>query len=376
MKTALQGILRRLRWEFSRRFGDRTVDVSLIRDRLVAEPWFVDQLTVSGASVSIDGWSLAGATPSEFFINDRRFDAIGHPLPRPDVGKFFWQRKNAEMSGFHCHSANVDPLYRQGIMKIARSGDPDSIDSGRNAWYLPDVEAQENLPDEDRRFRVIGNRDLAGFLNTGATDFHRLDEVTRKLTGKPIWAFDNVLDWGVGCGRLARHFPAERASALSGCDIDHDNIEWCRVNLAGRFVRSSLEPPLPFDDATFDVIYGVSVFTHLREALQDRWLAELRRVTKVDGLVLTTVHGETAVEFFRLAPDAYANLKAEIAKQGLLVSSANTQLQGHVEQPSEYVNVFHDHGYIARRWSKYFDVLHIIPGYIFTHDLVVMRRRA
>lgn len=376
MKTLLQRLLRRLRREMSHGFGTRVSAASLIRDRLVAEPWFVDNVTIANGSVSIDGWSFADSTPSAFFINDRRFDTIGHPLPRPDVGKFFWQRRHAERSGFHCHSANVDPVHAEGIMKISRSGDASRIDSGRDAWYLPDAASQRNLPDEERRFRVIGNRDLTGFLNTGATDFHRLSEVTRKISGKPLWAFDNVLDWGVGCGRLARHFPASRAKALSGCDIDHDNVEWCRANLPGCFVHSSLAPPLPFADGTFDLIYGVSVFTHLKEALQDKWLAELQRVTRPGGLVLTTVHGETAVEFFRLAPAAYADLKARIAKEGLLVSSSNTQLRGHVEQPAEYVNVFHDRDYIARRWSQHFDVLHIIPGYIFTHDLVVMRRRS
>ncbi len=280
------------------------------------------------------------------------------------------------MSGFHCHSSTVDCVYPKGVMKISRSGNNDRIDSGRNAWYMPDASLQKNLPDENRRFRVIGNRDITGFLNTGATDFYRLNEVVRKLSGKSIWEFNSVLDWGVGCGRLARHFPEAHASVLTGCDIDHDNVGWCRTNLKGRYVPSSLEPPLPFAADSFDAIYSVSVFTHLRETLQDKWLAELRRVTKVGGLVMTTVHGETAVEFFRLAPGAYRKLKAEIKREGLLVSSANTQLDGHVGTPCEYVNVFHDRDYITHRWSDCFEVLHVIPGYIFTHDLVVMRRRS
>jgi SAM-dependent methyltransferase len=269
----------------------------------------------------------------------------------------------------------VDDPYPNGVMKISRSAEENGIDSGRNSWYLPDVSAQSRLPGEDRRFRVMGNRDVAAFLYTGATDFHRLDDVVQKLEGRPIGSFGSVLDWGVGCGRLARHFPAPHAMSLTGCDIDHDNVEWCRANLAGHFVPSTIAPPLPFSDDTFDLVYGVSVFTHLREALQDAWLAELRRVTKAGGIVLATVHGETAVEFCRRPPDEYAKLNAAIAGAGLLVSSLNSQLAGRVAQPEEYVNVFHDRAYIMRRWSRHFDILHVIPGYIFTHDLVVMRRR-
>jgi SAM-dependent methyltransferase len=372
----LPKLLQRSRSWLTRRPRGHGIPDSQVKDRLVAEPWFVDRVSVSGSSVAVDGWSFPRSTPTEFFINDRRFDHIGYPLVRADVGAAFWQRRDAERSGFHCRSSSIDDPYPNGVMKISRSGEGDGIDSGRNCWYLPDVSAQSRLPDEDRRFRVMGNRDVAAFLYTGATDFHRLDDVVQKVERRAIGSFGSVLDWGVGCGRLARHFPAPDARSLTGCDIDHDNVAWCRANLAGHFVPSTMAPPLPFADDTFDLVYGVSVFTHLKEALQDAWLAELRRVTKAGGIVLVTVHGETAVEFFRKPPDEYARLKAAIAGAGLLVSSLNTQLSGFVEQPGEYVNVFHDRAYIMRRWSGFFDVLRVIPGYLFTHDLVVMRCRA
>jgi 2-polyprenyl-3-methyl-5-hydroxy-6-metoxy-1,4-benzoquinol methylase len=365
----------RVRSLLARRFGDRVPVALLAANRMVAEPWFIDVVHVEGSLVAADGWSLPHAKATEFFLNGKRFESIDYPRVRPDVGEHFWQRRNAQLSGFRCRSVSVAQAYPDGVMKISRSSDASAIDSGRDVLYIPDQRAHANVPDDDRRFRVIGDRDLTGFLNTGATDFHRLSEVVQKLTGRPLWAFDSVLDWGVGCGRLARHFPAERSQALTGCDIDHDNVEWCRANLNGRFVTSSLAPPLPFADGAFDIVYAVSIFTHLRKALQDQWLAELRRITRVGGLVLTTVHGETAVDFFKLPPREYAQLKAAIAEQGLMVSSGNSQLNGYVEKPEEYVNVFHDRRYIERHWSDYFDVLHVIPGYIFTHDLVVMRGR-
>ncbi|MEP7061400.1 MAG: class I SAM-dependent methyltransferase [Betaproteobacteria bacterium] len=367
-------LLRRSMSRVARCLWDRDDATSRIRDRLVAEPWFVDRLSVCGLTVSVEGWSFPQSNPAGFFLNDRPFEKIGYPLARADVGAAFPQRRNAVMSGFHCQSADVTHAYPDGMMKVSRSGDEEAIDSGRNTWFLPDASLHPDLPVDARRFRVIGNSDATGFLHTGATDFHRLDRIVRKISGQSLWDFDNVLDWGVGCGRLARHFPVERRKALSGCDIDHDNVAWCAANLDGHFVRSSLEPPLPFAGDTFDVIYGVSVFTHLKEALQDRWLAELRRVTRVGGLVLATVHGETAVDFLRLPLAQYRELRAVIARQGLVVSSANRQLDGHVERPEEYVNVFHHRDYVARRWSANFEVLHVIPGYLFTHDLVVMRR--
>jgi SAM-dependent methyltransferase len=196
-----------------------------------------------------------------------------------------------------------------------------------------------------------------------------------EVAGQPLDAFANVLDWGVGCGRVARHFPRGRAAALTGCDIDHDNVAWCAANLPGTFVASRLVPPLPFDAGAFDLVYGVSVFTHLREAMQLRWLDELARVTRSGAYLLMTTHGEAAIDFSRLAPAEYRRTREQVAREGFVVSGTNTQLDGHAEHAGEYVNVWHGEDYVRRVWGGYFDVLHVIPGYILHHDLVVLRKR-
>jgi hypothetical protein len=246
---------------------------------------------------------------------------------------------------------------------------------GRDAWFLPDPARHADLPDEDRRFRVIGDRDARGFLVSGATDYRRLDDALVAITGRALHEYARVLDWGVGCGRVARHFPRDRAGTLTGCDIDHDNVAWCRAHLPGTFVATSLKPPLPFSDDAFDAVYGISVFTHLRETMQLRWLDELSRVTRRGAMLMMTTHGRTAIDFSRLSPDAYRATCARVAREGVVESGANTQLDGHAEHGGEYVNVYHSDDYVRRTWGRWFDVLAILPGYILHHDLVVMRKR-
>jgi hypothetical protein len=112
----------------------------------------------------------------------------------------------------------------------------------------------------------------------------------------------------------------------------------------------------------------------LREPLQLKWLEELARVTAEGAFLLMTVHGLTALEFTRLAADDYRLLEAEVERSGLLVASTNSQIDGYAEHRGEYVNVFHSHDYIRRTWGRHFDVVAIIPGYISTHDLVVLRK--
>ncbi len=347
---------------------------------VVAEPWTVDRVDIGGGRLRVQGWSIPSGAAAierrEFRFNGRPLERIEYPLPRPDVGKVFWQRANGELCGFDCTTPVDGDVYRDGALEIERvrpSATP--LDRGRDCWFVPDPARHADLPDEDRRFRVIGNRDRDGFLATGATDYHRLDRAVTALSGRRLHEFARVLDWGSGCGRVARHFPRSHASALTGCDIDHDNVAWCRAHLPGTFVASAIDPPLPFDNASFDLLYGISVFTHLREPLQLAWLDELARVTARGAYLLLTVHGPTALEFASLREPELAATQASIARSGLLVASSNAQIDGHADHRGEYVNVFHSHDYIRRTWSRHFDVVHILPGYIFTHDVVVLRKR-
>src|SRR5207244_7454476 len=65
--------------------------------------------------------------------------------------------------------------------------------------------------------------------------------------------------------------------------------------------KTQLEPPLPYPDEHFDFLYAFSVFTHLSVELARRWIIELRRVVKPDGLLWFTIHGESYCD--RLLPE-------------------------------------------------------------------------
>ena len=102
-----------------------------------------------------------------------------------------------------------------------------------------------------------------------------------------------MLDFGIGCGRVARHWAGLDVD-VHGCDYNAQLVAWCRRNLPHVTARANgLEPPLPYEDEQFDLVYALSVFTHLTKRQQRAWMAELRRVTRAGGLVLFTTHGPT-----------------------------------------------------------------------------------
>src|SRR5215471_9021768 len=202
--------------------------------RLVAEPWYVEHLNLSGNRLFAAGWSMPvdfGSTPGNgsFTVNGRGFDELRYPLARPDVGAVFWMREGSGLCGFEGVIEHLAEPYPNGILEIRRArSDTPALERGRDSWFKPDPALHVDLPDEDRRFRVVADRDAERFLVSGATDYHRIDRAVLGIAGQHVHEFDRVLDWGVGCGRLARHFPKERAAtALTGCDSDHDNTAWC-----------------------------------------------------------------------------------------------------------------------------------------------------
>lgn len=103
-----------------------------------------------------------------------------------------------------------------------------------------------------------------------------------------------ILDWGCGPGRVIRHIGkyVGEDCKLFGTDYNPKSIEWCSKNLKGiTFNNNNLEARLPWAENYFDVIYGISIFTHLSKALHFDWYKELIRVLKPGGIFLFTTQG-------------------------------------------------------------------------------------
>ena len=292
--------------------------------------------------------------------------------PIPDVG---WQ--NAAYSGFRCAvTARRETLFIDGMLEMSYviPGLWPRV-AAHHSYFVCDPDLEAPVPDETRRFRVVGNPNPAAFLYSGCTDFKRLAAAASVVGGAGFASHPRILDWGCGCGRLARYAVKLPGVTVTGCDIDVDNVGWCATNLKGLFIPTEIQPPLPFAAASFDLAYGVSVFTHMREPLQDSWLAELNRITAPRALLLMTIHGQTALDCAGLRPTERASLHDRMRREGIVVTGDNDQIDGFAAHEGEYVNAFHDLGYVRTRWGRTFDILDILPGYVYTHDLVIMRKR-
>jgi SAM-dependent methyltransferase len=80
---------------------------------------------------------------------------------------------------------------------------------------------------------------------------------------------------------------------LTGTDVNARSVAWCAAHVPGAsFLPNGFLPPLPFPDASFDVTYNFSVFTHLSVPSQLAWARELYRVLRPGGLLVCSTHGD------------------------------------------------------------------------------------
>ena len=104
-----------------------------------------------------------------------------------------------------------------------------------------------------------------------------------------------IFEWGCGPARVIRHLndiTGYEKIELYGSDYNEKSIEWCKKTIKHvHFFNNKLTPPLPFDNAMFDCVYAISIFTHLSEKMHYAWIEELFRVLKPDGILIFTTQG-------------------------------------------------------------------------------------
>jgi SAM-dependent methyltransferase len=210
--------------------------------------------------------------------------------------------------------------------------------------------AADGLPVPHRVLRrlVTGVEDLDWFLRIGRAGAETVVGILQQHN-IDLARLGGVLDFGCGCGRIMRHLARHCDAGLHGCDVNPVAVEWCRAHLPfGRFAVNGLEPPLPYADRSFGLVYAFSVFTHLPEPLQFQWMAEMRRVLKPGGYLMLSLMGERL-----LAPLAPAERDAFAAGNVVVTAVGDAGTNG--------CGAYHPERYVREVLGRAFDVVQFIP---------------
>jgi SAM-dependent methyltransferase len=214
-----------------------------------------------------------------------------------------------------------------------------------------------------------------GFLGdeATATSYHEVGASGRAFIEELLpddWSWDGkrVLDFGCGAGKVLRHFAPEATIAeFTGCDIHAPSIDWLQRNLSPpfNFFHCSEEPKLPQPDGYFDLIYAISVYTHLTDRWAE-WLLEHHRVLAPNGLLMASFLGEGMIELL-------IGERWDENKIGM-----NTLWAGKPWDDGGPITL-HSPWWLRAHWGRAFEVVRIVPhaGNEIPegHGLILLRRK-
>lgn len=223
------------------------------------------------------------------------------------------------------------------------------------------------VPSGYLRMLVAGSASADGFLTSGRQAAASLRDAF-SAADVNLDGCDAVLDFGCGCGRIARWWPSDVMTEWHACDYNPRLAGWCAAALPHlRVSTSPLEPPTTYRDGRFDAIYAISVFTHWPEPLQHAWMSELMRTLRPGGSLLFTTHGEP------------------LARKVLLHDELETFARGEFlvrfseDAGSNLCSAFHPPEWVRRRLTAQSEVILHRPGGVpglGEQDLWLVRRPA
>ena len=206
-----------------------------------------------------------------------------------------------------------------------------------DSWHIKGS-GFKHLPPPYLRYRVNATPKIDLFLSRGRKRADGIELCLRKV-GKQLESFENVLDFACGCGRTIIWFDNKKPN-FYGTDIDSEAVQWCRDNLKfAKFGVNNALPPLEYEDNKFDLVYAMSVFTHLDEGRQFQWLSELGRVLRPKGILILTVYDE----------------KQQLEEMGELQYRIKNDKLGKV--PHWYKTSARSRQYVFDKYSNYFQII-------------------
>ena len=275
----------------------------------------------------------------------------------------------------HCVGVGADAELRTRVSAVAP----------------PELRRITAAPDEEE-FLYTGLLDLTYFFELyDRFSYRRTDRFLEYL--RIVGSFQpqaklRVLDFACGCGRLSRYLAMHPEVDAYGLDVNPDLVAWCQAELPGvRTLLNPVVPPMPVGSDFFDLVFALSLFSHLPERRAIEWLADIARVIVPGGLLIVTTHGIDALEIIRNSPEHHAMfnlsevetdvLMERLPREGFIFRPYDANTLTVAKAGDEYGNAFIDPDYITRSWNT--DLLEVVRH--FPHglrgwqDCVVLRRK-
>jgi len=250
------------------------------------------------------------------------------------------------------------------------------------------------LPPEETQYQYVGTvGDATMKIGLASSNvFKKLYEQTR---GRALTPEANVLDFGCGWGRIMRFFLKDIDPArLHGTDVSEEMVAFCRREFRwGTVNRNDPLPPTRFADGMFDLIYALSVFSHLSEDTHRKWLAEFKRILVPGGVLIATTWGRELItrcrdyrgrtdltSITRHLPGLFVDTDASLSSYDNGGFCFDSSREGYGEWSDWLGETCISKGYVMRHWPAYFERLDFVDEGadrdVFEQNIIVGRTAA
>jgi SAM-dependent methyltransferase len=102
----------------------------------------------------------------------------------------------------------------------------------------------------------------------------------------------SILDFGSGIGNSVPFFRSYFPDAsLTCCDVSQRSLNLAHARFPNKVTQLLLDDArIDLPSGTFDIAFSACVFHHIPHDEHDRWLRELRRVVRPDGMIVIFEH--------------------------------------------------------------------------------------
>lgn len=148
----------------------------------------------------------------------------------------------------------------------------------------------------DDIFHFFANHELAKnpIREYLADGWRTLSELMLLLesVGQPLLNMGRVLEFASGFGRFTRHLAKVLPGKVTCSDVMPGSVDFLRMQFGVDGFESSHDPEQIKITDTFDLVFVLSMFTHLPPQMWAPWLLTLKRLVRPGGLLVFSVHNE------------------------------------------------------------------------------------
>ncbi len=140
----------------------------------------------------------------------------------------------------------------------------------------------------------LSRNPIREYLSDGWRTMSELMQLLERAD-RPLLKIDSVLEFAAGFGRFTRHLVKAMPGRVTCSDVMPGSVDFLREQFEVNAFQSSHDPKDIIADNRYELVFVLSMFTHLPPEMWVPWLQVLRDLVKPGGLLVFSVHNEDIV---------------------------------------------------------------------------------